>query len=260
MKILKQTQYCPIPFRKAPAIAAVLAVTLALAASSASAQVIFSEDFSSTTITDNTSINNPNFNNGLIADLPAYTAPTTGELVRDFTTNPGGALSAGFGFTVGGTGSPGALTAGDYTLTIDYNYDFGATTLLAGAAITLYFEALDWNGGGTAIQFANAFPLNSTNVPTDTATNHSMDLFSNSIDLSGTPGAASGTLQLDFTLPANLDQSDDAYAMAIRIATPGYSSGTASFDNLVLTQIPEPSSTALLALAGIGLVFLRKRS
>jgi len=223
-------------------------------------QVIFSEDFSSVTIADEISYGNPEFNaGGWGAPLADWTTPTTGSADRFFGagSTPGAGRKMAIGFL-----NP-SLDSGSYTLSADYSFDTDGTSLNAGANALIYFQALDWNGAGTAIQVEDRVGLTGTSFPSDNSTgNHTNTIYSQSVDLSSLT-SGSGTITLNFNLPVDLDQSADAYSVGFGWELLGLTTSdtgaSASFDNLSLSLIPEPSSTALLALAGIGLVFLRRR-
>lgn len=239
----------------APALIAIAAVSAATAQTE-----IFSESFDNVTISGQNSYINPQWNTlGFAGTSPNWTTPTVGELARDFTPSPGGTMSVAVGFD-------GFLDPGDYAFSVDYNFDFTGETLNAGAELELFFQTLDWKGGLTNIVFANAMPLNSANLPTDSTDNHAMTLFSQAIALDGEDVVMSGTFSIPFTItneftsagPANADE--DHYLMAIRLSTPGNQSDTAiaTFDNWTLSQVPEPAAAAFLG-ATVALAAIARR-
>ena len=241
-------------------------IALAAVAGSASAQVVFADDFQSPDVTGNVANTSKQRDNSLWGEGGSgYGADRHGVVDEDSgaflgQTTPGvndGEQAYGFRYTSG----PGIFSAAGAT----------STTISDGLEITLTFDAvedlLDNGGAGSGIQYdayifavdtgATGFSrtIGGTGVTTlarltDTVS-AGVTAWTTGIELSYTVGAGDSAL---FGQELAIGFKDSW------IGSAGTAPSSAMIDNVSLTAVPEPSSFALLAgCFGLAWIMVRRR-
>ncbi|BDS07107.1 hypothetical protein NT6N_21470 [Oceaniferula spumae] len=252
-----------------------LAITAATTGFTSAATVVYSEDFTSF-ITPGSS----NRLNGAPEDLPwddnigdGLLVTTTGVVTGDGTDG----ASANF--------NAYSLPAGTTSVTVDFvtrarsGATFGALFVLtAGADNSSAFGQFGTAGSGFRIRNQTGGDFFSGNISGEDAVDGGHKFFdfritydfttssgtfqsSRSTDQRGVSGVAAGdgvySTVATFTgadLGGNIDDPANWTGLYLR-------SGSTSnqYDNIVITAVPEPSSTALLGLGGLALILRRRR-
>ena len=165
----------------------------------------------------------------------------------------------------------GALNRVDYSgnLTINFDEDRGRGAVVwldasswVGSAATIAFDVSDYTGAGSEAPYFQAYYANNLS-PGNSAGFDVHQGLGGDLTTNATGIATMGTASAKNLITAN--GTDLTYSFdtgdADWIALVFYSTGDiASFDNISLSVVPEPSSTALLGLGGLALALRRRRS
>ena len=162
-------------------------------------------------------------------------------------------------FGIGDTVSVDASGGSDLYLSVS------TTTRAANAAgqdgVRLNWTAVGFrarnytNGTGTNLNFNSAFSVPAPAALTLFLTRETDNTFSAAFD------SGSGLTQLNTTGGAEkqIFAVGDTGNGDLFIGVETFDPGVRTFDNLTVTAIPEPSSTALLGLSGLGLILRRRK-
>ena len=157
--------------------------------------------------------------------------------------------------------------SGNLTVSIDGTKGRGAVVWLdasswVGSSATIAFDVSDYTGAGSEDPYFQAYYANDVSAG-NLAQFDVHEALGADLRTSTTGSATMSTAGAKNVITANgtgLSFSFDT-ADADWIALAFYSTGDiASFDNISLSVVPEPSSTALLGLGGLALMLRRKRS
>jgi hypothetical protein len=190
------------------------------------------------------------FNSGTVSSLYYSDSSTVNGLGN--TVNPGGAggigslqLTAGGGWG-GLSDAPGEAGNQGFLSALDPGAVAGSS--LASYSGTLSYDVYrgnltDWNQFGVIFNYDN---------------NWNSFFSSTTTDFTG----ADGTTWTHITIPYTINATSLSYfGFSVAENTGGGTSGeTIYVDNFQVTSVPEPGTTAVLALGGVALLFFRRRS
>lgn len=192
--------------------------------------------------------------------VPQYDQAITATQATDMTTN---------GWTLSYTATMNGDAIGDDSTTVSNNYYLADSTRQNNNLMLVEFGGRSWDLGftsnasnqiivagnivGGGVTMSNE--LNGAGNPE--TTNFNLDYVD--FTLSVAPGATSGTLTTDqgdsFTINSTASGGNRIYWGS----GSGAGQGSTTWNNINLSSVPEPSSTALLGLGGLALILRRRK-